>query len=84
MSHKPGFYGFSGEIIAPKDKSRSVMDPKILKTFRTYFFTALSVWKNIRPYLQHTVYMTYLMIWMSWDSKMIRVNGILFHPYLQK
>ena len=37
------FVIITGEIIAPKDKSRSVMDPKILKTFRTYFFTALSV-----------------------------------------
>ena len=30
----------SGEIIAPEDKSRSVTDLKILKTFRAYFFTA--------------------------------------------
>ena len=59
----------AGEIIAPENKSRSVKDPKILKTFRTYFFTALL----------HDI-----IIWMSWDSKMIRVNGILFHPSIQK
>ena len=31
----------TGEIIAPEDKSHSVKDPKILKTFRINFFTAL-------------------------------------------
>ena len=36
---------FSGEIIAPEDKSHSVKDPKILKTFRINFFTALLLWK---------------------------------------
>ena len=48
----------TGEIIAPEDKSRSVKDPKILKTFRTYFFHCFITLKNIRLYLQHTVYMT--------------------------
>ena len=76
----------AGEIIAPVDKSRSVTDPKILETFRTYFFTALLLWK-ILDYIyniQLTFYMTYVTTWMSWDSKMIRVNRILFHPSLQK
>ena len=35
----------AGEIIAPEDKSHSVKDPKILKTFRINFFTALLLWK---------------------------------------
>ena len=51
-------YSEAGEIIAPEEKSRSVKDPKILKTFRTYFFHCFITLKNIRLYLQHTVYMT--------------------------